>query len=139
MRRLSALTSLIAAVVACGSNGSGAAPDGAAESGGDDATAQNASDAAKEAGEDAIVVNPDDGSVRGDAQSGPTLVPDGGKAVSPDGGVCSTSCAGDGGDAASPEGGACPASCSTPMDCNSCPQKAFGGWSCNNGICQFMG
>jgi hypothetical protein len=139
MRRLSALTFLIAAFVACGSNGSGAAPDGAAEGGGDDAPAQKASDAvAKKDGEDATVENPDDGGVSGDVQPGPTLVPDGGKAVPPDSDACSTSCAGDGGDAAS-EGGACPASCSTPMDCNSCPQKAFGGWSCNQGICQFMG
>jgi len=139
MRRLSALTFLIAALVACGSNGSGALPDGAAEGGGEDDPAQGASDDAKEDRQDATVDGPDDGSARGDAQSGHTLVPDGGKSVSPDGGVCPTSCAGDGGDAASPEGGVCPASCSTWMDCNSCPQKPFGGWSCNNGICQFMG
>jgi hypothetical protein len=45
----------------------------------------------------------------------------------------------DGGGGASPDGGTCPASCTTFTDCNSCPQKAFGGWSCNGGICQFMG
>ena len=74
------------------SNCSGALPDGAAEGGGDEAPAQSASDDAKRTDKDATVDGPDDGSVRGDAPSGPTLVPDGGKAVPPDSGVCSTSC-----------------------------------------------
>lgn len=47
---------------------------------------------------------------------------------------CASTC-----DAGSPDGGACPASCKAPADCSSCPQKPFGGWSCNGGTCQFMG
>jgi hypothetical protein len=39
----------------------------------------------------------------------------------------------------SPDSGVCPATCATTADCNSCPQKSFGGWSCVSGTCQFQG
>jgi hypothetical protein len=42
-------------------------------------------------------------------------------------------------DAGLAEGGTCPGSCGTAADCNSCPQKNFGGWSCSGGVCRFMG
>jgi hypothetical protein len=25
------------------------------------------------------------------------------------------------------------------VDCNTCPQPSFGGWSCSGGVCRFMG
>ena len=139
VRRPPALTFLVAAFVACGSNGStGALPDGAPQSAGDDASTQNAIDAAQQDG-DAGAAGPDDAGAKGDANAGLAPSPDAGDAAPPDGGVCTGSCSPGGGDAASPDSGVCPASCSTPTDCNACPQKAFGGWSCNNGVCQFMG
>ena len=131
MHRLIAPTILVAALVGCGSTGSvDGIRDGAIEGGGDDVTVGSATDdAALETPADATG-EPDTGSARdadviGDAMSEPAPAPD---AASPNAG-----------DAASPDGGACPSSCTTFTDCNSCPQKAFGGWSCNNGICQFMG
>lgn len=47
---------------------------------------------------------------------------------------CPTTC-----DTGSPDGGACPAICKMTVDCNSCPQRSFGGWSCVSGTCQFQG
>jgi hypothetical protein len=131
IHRLIAPTILVAALVGCGSTGSvDGIRDGAIEGAGDDVTVGSATDdAALERPADATG-EPDTGSARdadviGDAMSEPAPAPD---AASPNAG-----------DAASPDGGACPSSCTTFTDCNSCPQKAFGGWSCNNGICQFMG
>lgn len=47
---------------------------------------------------------------------------------------------GDGKTEAGPvDGGACPATCNTDLDCNPCPQRNFGGWSCSGGKCAFMG
>ena len=43
------------------------------------------------------------------------------------------------GDGSATDAGACPASCGTDLDCNSCPQPSFGGWSCSGGVCRFMG
>jgi hypothetical protein len=138
MRRLPALTFLVAAFVACGSNSStDALPDGAPQSAGDDASTQNANDGAQQDGNAAA--GPDDAGASGDTQAGPAPFPDGGDAASPDSGVCTGLCSPDGGDAASADSGVCPATCSTPTDCNACPQKPFGGRSCYNGICHFMG
>jgi hypothetical protein len=139
MRRLPALTFLVAAFVACGSNSStDALPDGAPQGASNDASTEDAIDAARQDG-DAAAVGPDDAGADGDAQAGPAPSVEGGDAASPDSGVCTGSCSPDGGDAASPDSGVCPASCSTPTDCNACPQKPFGGWSCDNGVCHFMG
>jgi hypothetical protein len=38
------------------------------------------------------------------------------------------------------DAGQCPASCHADGDCNVCPQKPFGGYSCGaDGTCHFMG
>jgi hypothetical protein len=109
------------ALMACGSSGTGGGPpDGAVPSTGDDAAVANA-------GDDAAV---DGASSASDATGGSDagLGDDAPAAAQPDAGK------------PSPDGGACPPSCKTFSDCNSCPQTpGFGGYSCNNGICQFMG
>ncbi len=47
---------------------------------------------------------------------------------------------GNSGDASSGDGASCPATCETASDCQTCPMKPFGGWSCGPmGTCQFMG
>ncbi len=43
-------------------------------------------------------------------------------------------------DASSGGDGGCPSSCKGDGDCASCPQKQFGGWSCDpSGVCVFHG
>jgi hypothetical protein len=153
---------LAVALLGCGStdDARGNADDGAPGIG-DDAALEPASndgavklpgdDAVAPAGEDgAVNAAGDDAAMRADVRAQPDasspsdaqLASDAGGSDSaptcPSSQACVTPTPDSGGQA-SPEGGTCPASCTTYTDCNSCPQHPFGGWSCNGGVCQFMG
>jgi hypothetical protein len=136
---------LAVALIGCGSTdsvagnadgaGLGTGDDVAVEPAGNDGTVNPPGDSAAVApalDDAAVIPAGDDAAMRADVRTqpdapGPTDAQLGNDGATPDGG------------GPAPEGGTCPASCTTYTDCNSCPQHPFGGWSCNNGVCQFMG
>jgi hypothetical protein len=82
----------------------------------------------------------EDGGSVGDASAGGETSMPASDAPAPDvGTTCRDQACDAGADSGPHEAGSCPASCKTFSDCASCPQPNFGGWSCNGGVCQFMG